>query len=284
MFGGVFLGTGITGNIFNPQSLPAGLYNITYLISNAFGCSAQLTRQVNVLNPPTLSLGNVPTLCSNGTQLLLTVGSPSGGIYSGTGIVSGGFFNPAISGPGNFAIVYTIANAGCTTRDTFNITVNQAPIATISIRTDSLVAPVFGGSYQWFIGNDSIIGATDSIYIPTQDGLYSVRLRDDSTLCTAFSPQVNYIVGGSPLFSDLENHIKIYPNPTSGQVSIEAIQEGILEIYTAEGRSVGIYRLLPGLNTILLSKVSAGFYTLIIREDPNNSIKRGRLTVISSLE
>ena len=69
--------------------------------------------------------------------LTLTGGSPAGGTYSGTG-VSGGAFDPSVSGTGTFNITYTYTdNNGARIPAQRSITVNAAPV--VSLGNDSTV-------------------------------------------------------------------------------------------------------------------------------------------------
>lgn len=69
--GGVFSGTGVEGNNFNPQNLVPGDYTITYSVTNSFGCKASNTRIFSVFTSPETPsiLGNVPGC--NGSILTL---------------------------------------------------------------------------------------------------------------------------------------------------------------------------------------------------------------------
>src|SRR5690606_27000509 len=64
------------------------------------------------------------TICSSSAPVSLPAGSPSGGIYSGTGI-NGGDFDPSLSGTGTFDVVYSYMDGNsCSNTDTSTITVN----------------------------------------------------------------------------------------------------------------------------------------------------------------
>lgn len=55
--------------------------------------------------------------------------------------------------------------------------------------------------------------------------------------------------------------ISIYPNPTTGQLSIESSQSGRLSFYNLQGESVGSYEIKAG-NTVfhLPASLAAGIY------------------------
>ena len=69
---------------------------------------------------------------------MLTVGFPTGGTYSGTGVVSR-IFDPAAAGTGTHAITYTYTDGnGCTEIATENIVVLESNPAPVNINTSAL--------------------------------------------------------------------------------------------------------------------------------------------------
>ena len=74
----------------------------------------------------------MPPVCLNTTQFNLTGGSPSGGVYSGTG-VSGSQFSPLVTGTGSFLLTYNYTDShGCSDDDTSVITVHTLPSVTFA--------------------------------------------------------------------------------------------------------------------------------------------------------
>ena len=64
------------------------------------------------------------TICINYLPIALPSATPISGLYSGAGI-SGSTFDPALSGVGNFWILYTYSDINsCTASDSTHITVN----------------------------------------------------------------------------------------------------------------------------------------------------------------
>ena len=55
--GGLFSGPGVTGATFNPAVAGLGQQRIRYAVTNAFGCKADTSRSVTVLNVPKVDLG-----------------------------------------------------------------------------------------------------------------------------------------------------------------------------------------------------------------------------------
>ncbi|MNK24859.1 Protease 1 precursor [compost metagenome] len=87
----------------------------TYTLTGTDGNGCELTDQVTItVNPnPTVGLQAFGQVCTYNPAFVLTGGTPLGGTYSGTG-VSGGNFNPSVSGAGSFPITYSFEDAnGC---------------------------------------------------------------------------------------------------------------------------------------------------------------------------
>lgn len=55
--GGTLSGDGITGNRFDPAKAGVGKHEIRYAVTNEFGCKADTSRAITVLNLPTVDLG-----------------------------------------------------------------------------------------------------------------------------------------------------------------------------------------------------------------------------------
>jgi gliding motility-associated-like protein len=112
--------TGITSSpdtVWVSQS-QAGVYTVTsvsnaYCIGNSATNSVSGSAIVTATNLPNVTLGNFPLACLSAAPFPLTGGSPSGGVYSGTG-VSNNIFDPSIPGVGFDTITYTYTDpAGC---------------------------------------------------------------------------------------------------------------------------------------------------------------------------
>ena len=54
--------------------------------------------------------------------------------------------------------------------------------------------------------------------------------------------------------------VKLWPNPTSGRITVEVNELSPMEVMEAQGRCIARYSLKPGANPIDLGKASAGLY------------------------
>jgi len=115
--GGIFSGTGVVSNNFDPLTLNAGTYNLSYTFTTADGCEVSPIDFSIVINPlPNVGISGLsPNYCLTSAPAALNF-IPAGGTISGTGQtgIVNNEFNPAISGEGTFNLSYTFADAnGC---------------------------------------------------------------------------------------------------------------------------------------------------------------------------
>ena len=154
--GGIFTGSGVSGNLFDPTGLPNGDYLITYSVTDLVsGCLSTDVRTITVTNPSLISGGDNLSICTdNGFIDLADRGgvSPGNGTFSGIGIVNG-FFNPSSAGIGSHTITYSIDfGNNCLSSDVFVIQVNSIPILDI------------GGSLNVCV-DDAVIDLLDDVNI-----------------------------------------------------------------------------------------------------------------------
>lgn len=117
--GGTLTGTGLSGNAFVPQLSGFGQHIINYTVNDIYGCTRTSTTSVSVYS--TATVNSISTLCA-GESITLSA-TPSGGIYSGQGMIGNVFLNMQ---EGVFPVVYSYTNtAGCLLKDTVDIN-NQA--------------------------------------------------------------------------------------------------------------------------------------------------------------
>ena len=127
--GGIWSGSGVTGNLFNPNLSGIGLHTISYVYDDGSGCISSATKRIDVRDDITIDAGSDISVCVNSNAIDLNVGvSTVGGVWSGIG-VSGTSFDPEISGVGNFVLTYAYTNGfGCEAVDTRVITVTDVPL------------------------------------------------------------------------------------------------------------------------------------------------------------
>lgn len=158
--GGMFTGTGLTGNIFDPSIAGSGNFTITYSYTDMNGCVGTDMQGVNVSVAPVADAGmDITMACGTAAQ---TIGSAStvGLVYSWTPTL--GLSDPLISNPvanPSLTTIYTLTVldtiSGCFSTDDIMVTVTGGPIAvgsqdTIICIGGTATLNVMGGvTYMW---------------------------------------------------------------------------------------------------------------------------------------
>lgn len=156
--------------------------------------------------------------CLDQGSFILSGGSPSGGTYSGPGIIDGATFNASLLGTGEYTITYSYtANDGCEVTSTDVVDVLEAGISVaaqpyeICIGEDVEITANGNStgpySFEWSNGLGS--GQTHTVS-PAASTQYQVTVTDAngctaSTLVSVLvnpSPQANLQVADEPCFSD----------------------------------------------------------------------------------
>lgn len=124
--GGIWSGPGVTGgNVYHP-STGTGTRTLYYQFTDVNGCKSNDSMDVTVDPLPVVDVFNTDTTICNQTIPVQFFGNPSGGIWSGNGVMPDGTYTP--NGNGLFTFDYSIANNfGCRDTARKNVLV-QAPV------------------------------------------------------------------------------------------------------------------------------------------------------------
>ncbi len=137
--GGEYSGAGvISGNLFDPSVAGNGIHTITYTYEDSNGCEDFATDMIEVFNLPNVSLDLTnDEFCIDDPIYSLAGGSPSGGEYSGAGVISGNLFDPSVAGNGIHTITYTYEDSnGCEDFATDMIEVFNLPNVSLDLTND----------------------------------------------------------------------------------------------------------------------------------------------------
>ena len=75
-----------------------------------------------------VTLAPLKSVCLQDSAFTLSGGSPTGGVYIGTGVINNMTFSPALAGAGTHKITYASGLGGaCVTQDSQNIVVSNGP-------------------------------------------------------------------------------------------------------------------------------------------------------------
>ncbi|MDX9848572.1 MAG: T9SS type A sorting domain-containing protein [Tenuifilaceae bacterium] len=149
---------GAENSTFNPAIAGVGNHTITYIFTNANGCSNTTSQPIEVFDVPTVTIADLSPVCANDEPFALTGGSPAGGTYS-INEVEVIEFNPANYAAGNHTVTYTFTNAdGCTSSASTSIEVYPLTSVTLAAFT-----PVCGNDDPFTITGGAPAGGTYSI-------------------------------------------------------------------------------------------------------------------------
>lgn len=181
--GGTWSGPGVTaGGVFTPGLVGVGSYNLVYTYTNVNGCINSDTVVMVVAGALSAFAGNDTTVCLNSTQIQC-VGTPAGGTWSGSALVTpGGNFVPSSSG--TFTLTYTYGASTCLSTDNKIITVNPLPVVTAgtaqSVCVDALPFNLSGATPAG--GTWSGTGITDSV-----SGTFEAGVAGPGTFVLSYS-------------------------------------------------------------------------------------------------
>ncbi|MBD81104.1 MAG: hypothetical protein CL840_19455 [Crocinitomicaceae bacterium] len=186
--GGVYTGSGVSGGSFYPDSAGAGTHSIKYTYTDGNNCKNSDSASVIIYQAPVVTLAVLDSQCTNTPKYNLTGGLPTGGTYSGFGVVSGQF-DPNISGQGLHTVQYKVTNTNCADSASSNIRVHTSPVVKLSSIADRCLDAATltltggtptGGTY---IGN----GVAAGIFSPSGAGAgtHSIKyIYTDNNRCT----------------------------------------------------------------------------------------------------
>ncbi|MDX2248733.1 MAG: LamG-like jellyroll fold domain-containing protein [Bacteroidia bacterium] len=180
--GGVYAGIGVNAGIFNPVAADTGIHVLNYYFTDSNGCTDSASQNIEVLPLPEVSQAPFDPLCALSQPVLLTGGMPVGGVYSGSG-VNGQSFDPALVGPGQYLIAYTVTGAnGCTNLANQMMTVYTNPAVsagndqTICEGSSATLIAAGGVSFLWSTGDT----LQTLVVTPGQTTSYHVTVTDQN--------------------------------------------------------------------------------------------------------
>jgi hypothetical protein len=213
--GGSYTGAGVTGNVFDPAIAGSGTHTVSYsFFDTATGCSVAATQSVYVDYDPSIVLAGPSTTVCEGSTVILVQPSSNGIWNTGqTGLYI------SVTAAGNYYVTQTNTCGNTVNSNTIQITINPLPSQPIITQTGNNLQASAATTYQWYLNGSIIPGATFQNYTPTQNGDYTV-LISDPTGCYNTSAIYPFLTTGVQTANPGNNEIRIFPNPTTGNVTI----------------------------------------------------------------
>jgi hypothetical protein len=212
--------------------------------------------------PPGPTSASSATVCA-GTATVLTAASPPGttpvwftSASGGTAVATGGSFNTAVTG--TYYVAARDTNAGCNMQSATRIPAvlySHPPVnPSVSLSGHTLTAGGPGAVVAWLncATGATLSGQTGGSYVLTTSGSYAVIMTlngcRDTSACNSYSyvpgQDTVIITTGIPdLTSDAV--LRVYPNPSVGEVSIVSAQGGRIYVTGITGNTVATVFVKP---------------------------------------
>lgn len=223
---------GSTGNLIT--AYPS--VNTTYVVtatSTLTGCLNTASKLI-VVNPlPVVSiLTNNQSLCLGSSANLLAVGANTY-LWSNGSAGAGLSVSPLVS---TTYSVYGTNNFGCSSTTSQLINVSPLPVVTaVSVPSSickgegSTLVASGAANYSWNSNNNYIQGGQVNVS-PTASTMYTLTGTINGCTSTAFVSVIVYECVGINSLSSNNNDLKVYPNPSSSDITVELKKDGIYKI------------------------------------------------------
>ncbi len=141
----------------------------------------------------------------------------------------------------------------------------------IYITGNSLAVSYPGVSLQWYLNGVAIPNATDTIFTPTQSGIYSVIATTGSG-CMMMCNSVNRVLSGVNNIENETSSLQVFPNPSSGNNILNVLLKNaktgsnMIQVFDVTGKMVKqipIYVSSTNEHLLIdLGDLSKGIYTI----------------------
>jgi hypothetical protein len=245
-------------SIIGLNNLAATDYSVSVYVENPL-CGAITVENLLVHPAPLVNAGDDLELCYLQTAELNASSTLDGDFTWNNGLGSGAQQSFVAETSATYEISVT-TEFGCSGADDVDVIVHELPGITISQNGDILTAPD-GTSWQWFLGEEPIQGATAQEYEVLQDGSYSV-LTTNEFGCSAGSEAV-FVVG---IKDPSAGEFVIYPNPASDHLIIQApLGTWVFKLFNCIGQEIDINPISDGnVYSVDVSFLDSGTYQLLI--------------------
>jgi hypothetical protein len=238
-----------------------------YIYAQDGGCTDESSFEITIDTPVSADILQDETACGNYILSDLNVGdyftSTNGGgdpLTQGTSITTS-----------QTIYIYAV-NGICSDESSFDVTINSFPVINLSQNGVTITAVQSGAQYQWLDcenGFAEITGAVTQSYTASANGEYAVAINlngcIDTTLCVA----INNV---GILENTFNEDMRLYPNPTNGQLFIEFTQieeEITVSISSIAGQLID-KQVYNGTNYITTElNTSSGMYFIRIENERN---------------
>jgi Secretion system C-terminal sorting domain len=263
-----------TGSAITFGNQLAGTYTVS---GNNAGGTTTMTGEVVILeiltpDAPTLGLITQPT-CDIETGSVTLTGLPIGNWTNNPGNLEGSTTSTTISDLSASTYNFIVTASGCNSAPTGDVVINvqpgTPPKPEITPVDDYLESSSIPGN-QWYNSSGMISGATEQIYIPSENGNFYVIVTNTDGCASEASDVMSFTTGVEMI--GLLDGISIYPNPAKDYLTIEnnSVLNSIgFEIINSNGKII-YNSILKNISIIDISRFSSGLYYIRLTTGSSN--------------
>lgn len=243
-------------------------------LNGCVGASATVTIEMSPVTTPIVAVNGPTNFCEGNAVTLEAPAGFSQYIWSNGAVGR----TITVTESGSFSVTVADDAQCAATSDAIDVTVNPLPARPdIERYGDTLraVTSATAQGYQWYHNNTLIPGAVESFLVVAVRGSYRVSITDNNE-CSQISQPFDVIVTDVvDVVAGRSNEPHVYPNPTSGQFTIDAEsmsagtvridlvnQLGELVLSTKELSNGGRFT-----STINMGTLANGVYNVVVTTD-----------------
>ena len=243
------------------RTIQAGNGSYSISVVDSLGCANKDTVHVDINPIPVVYLGSDTTLFGSGLTVEANVGTQF--LWS-TGETS----NPITVSSSSTIWVEITDEDGCTASDTIKVTFNNNTNVPTLTRVGDSIASSLTGTHYWFLDNVATTDANANVIgINGRIGSFTAVYQDTNGCISDTSNSILRTLGIGKLSS---SPLKVYPNPTNGQVTIDATALGIIKsvtLYNSQGQLVENTQSINGSKAVLQWTAGSGVYWITVTTD-----------------
>ncbi len=203
-----------------------GVYYVSY--TDSFTCPRTDTFKIEERDFPQYRVSLDTMVCPRFSLILTTSDSSTQHVWN-TGASDSVI---SITQAGMYYVTYTDPST-CSRVDTFKVEQQDFPQWGITVDKNVLGVTRAFESYQWFKDSVAIQEEQDSTFVVSENGLYGVAVGYGICMDTLF-----YYVNNVSVPDLSASGLRVYPNPASGLVYIDAEAPVRVKLYDMGGRAV----------------------------------------------
>lgn len=274
----------IGGQTTNPITVnPTQTTTYTVSGTDANGCTDTETITINVSGTaPTINAEtNKDTICL-GTTITLSALGATNYTWTGDGLNNTSGSEVTANPAQTTTYIVSSNDGGCNATAQVTVVVNNTPATpSISINNNMLMSsPAI--YYQWYLNGQPIDGATNQAYTPTQDGNYSVEVRDANG-CTSMSNSFPYTTALNE--ASFGGKVSIFPNPANNEAYIDIAMNKpaaiSIRLFNSVGQNLGGLQSVESLGgrfALPVTGLPSGIYMVEVTAGTKQLVKKLVLT------